>query len=91
MGVLSFRNRWGVRQSRLAVRRKTGYMSARSLRDFYGSWRASLHFNVPRGEPAAVPCFWAFNRWFEVPPLIMHTVFRPFNTYRATARGERFC
>jgi len=75
---------------RLAVRRRSGYMSPYPLSMFYGAWRASLHFDVPRGQEPATPWILLGGRWRKVPDWAM-AIFRPFNRYRETARGERFC
>ncbi|QGZ16741.1 hypothetical protein PBI_DEWDROP_94 [Microbacterium phage Dewdrop] len=74
----------------LAVKRKSGYMSTYSLRMFYGAWRASRYFAKKHGSWAATPHIQIGDRdWRRIPDGLM-IVFRPFNKYRATMRGERF-
>jgi hypothetical protein len=80
-------------RGRFFIRRPSGYMSPYPIQMFYGSWRADTYFRAkyPTGKPASTPYVWLFGQYRRVPAWIMHTVFRPFNTYRATQRGERFC
>lgn len=72
-----------------AVRRRGGYISPYSLSMFYGAWRASLYFSAKTGQVPSVPMIRFRNVWRKVPGWAM-IIFRPFNTYRATLRGERF-
>jgi hypothetical protein len=72
-------------------------MSTYPLSMFYGSWRADRHFRAkyPTGKPVSTPMFrvgraWHGQDWKQIPAWLM-VVFRPFNKYRQTQRGERFC
>lgn len=63
------------------MRRKTGYISAYSLKMFYGAFRANLYY-----RSVADPVTQIFGKWYSIPHWAM-PVFAPFNQYTHSMRG----
>lgn len=75
---------------RLFIRRKTGYMSPYGLKMFYGAFVAGKYFSEKYGTTnQSTPHVQILGRFFRVPDRMM-IVFKPFNRYVSTERGERF-
>ena len=73
------------RPSRFGIQRKRS-ITTQSLQTFYGTWRAGIYFG---NDPFPKPLI-RFRGEFYVIPLWLMWIFRPFNTYTHTARGEYF-
>lgn len=71
---------------KLLIRRKTGYLSSYSLSMFYGAWAAGHYFKNGPHHAAFVRIG---TRTVRIPDRMM-IVFKPFNRYTTTLRGERF-
>jgi len=57
-----------------------------SLHSFYGSWKAGIYFNNGPHHAALIR---VGTRFYKIPPKLM-ILFKPFNRYTHTEKGEKF-
>lgn len=70
---------------RFYIQRKRS-QTPQSLSSFYGTWRAGVYFNNGPHHAALIRFG---QKLYRVPPRLMF-IFKPFNKYRHTLKGEWF-